>query len=184
MKLFALLGILIAALTVTVMEKKAAHEFPTPAPQLPATSSAPKSEAPPATPKLAPKFTPNVAGKWAGTWESIKNKGNGGTVSCDAVMKGDNEWAAVILAEYGPEMKFNINLNGVCEENKVVFDGKLDLGEEQGVYTWSGSASADEFSGAYKGPGENGVFKMTRVKASAPKAEAASTPTVAVDVKQ
>lgn len=107
--------------------------------------------------------SPNVAGRWSGTWESIANKGHGGTVSCDAVKKFDNEWDAVILAEYGPETKFNIDLKGVTEKGKVVFGGTLNLGEEQGIYTWSGTATASVFSGEYKGPGENGVFTMTRV---------------------
>ena len=180
MKIFALIGMFFAALTITVVEKRAAAKQEPQKPTAPAPIEPRKDDVPPAQ----AKYAPNVAGKWTGSWESIKNKGNGGAVNCDAVEKSENEWAAVILAEYGPEMKFNISLSGVREEDKVVFDGKLDLGEEQGVYTWEGIATATEFSGTYKGPGENGVFKMTRVKATAVSAQPVSTPTVVLDVKR
>jgi len=57
-------------------------------------------------------------------------------------------------------MKFNIDMNGVCEDGKVIFDGKLDLGEEQGVYTWNGTATPTEFSACTKGrAGERACFK-------------------------
>jgi len=105
-------------------------------------------------------------------------------LNCDAVQKSENKWSAVILAEYGPEMKFNIDMNGVCEDGKVIFDGKLDLGEEQGVYTWNGTATPTEIFGACtKGRAKNGVFKMVRGKAAAT-SEPLKTPTVVLDVKK
>ncbi len=178
MKILALVGVLFAAIMITVVETRAGVGKPMP--------ETPKN---PETPTIAPqkdtpapvrgKIAPNVAGRWAGTWESIRNKGHGGTVSCDALEKSENEWTAVIYAEYGPEMKFNIDLKGICEDGKVVFDGKLDLGEEQGIYTWTGAATAAEFSGSYKGPGENGIFKMTRAKATAAASNAPVIPVVA-----
>lgn len=182
MKIAAVVAFFFAALTFTVVENRTGAAKKSPAkpetPAAPVEPAAPEKEAP-----ARAQYAPNVAGNWAGTWESIKNKGHGGTVNCNAVQKSENEWAAVILAEYGPEMKFNIDLKGVCEEGKVIFDGRLDLGEEQGVYTWNGTATANEFSGEYKGPGENGVFKMARAKATSAIAEPARTQSVVLDMK-
>src|SRR5437667_9108150 len=94
------------------------------------------------TPKkaaLSDKARPQIAGKWVGKWESIKNKGNEGTVVCEAVQKSKDEWTAVIHAEYGPEMKFNIDLKGTWDGKRIRFEGKLDLGEkEAGIFTWTG----------------------------------------------
>jgi len=179
MKIVAVVIALFAALTFSVVENRTGAAKRTPArPETPPEPAEPeKDDATPA------RFAPNVAGTWTGTWESIKNPGNGGSVNCNAVQKSDTKWTAVILAEYGPEMKFNIDMNGVCEDGKVIFDGKLDLGEEQGVYTWNGTATASEFSGEYKGPGENGVFKMVRGK-TAETADPLKTPTVVLDVKK
>jgi len=186
MKIIALIGMLFAALTVTVVEQRAGASKVSPKTQQVPTETEPadpKKDTPPAPTSV--QYAPNVAGTWTGTWESIKNPGNGGSVNCNAVQKTENKWSAVILAEYGPEMKFNIDMNGVCEDGKVIFDGKLDLGEEQGVYTWNGTATASEFSGEYKGPGENGVFKMVRGKAAAAAvADPLKTPTVVLDVKK
>ena len=186
MKIIALIGMLFAALTVTVVEQRAGAAKVSPKTQQTPTETEPadpKKDAPPAPDPTPVQYAPNVAGTWTGTWESIKNPGNGGSVNCNAVQKSDTKWTAVILAEYGPEMKFNIDMNGVCEDGKVIFDGKLDLGEEQGVYTWNGTATPTEFSGEYKGPGENGVFKMVRGKAVAAPADA-KTPSVVLDVKK
>jgi hypothetical protein len=121
-------------------------------------NDAPKKSAPPEI------VRPQIEGKWVGKWESIKNKGHEGTVVCEAIHKSKDEWTAVIHAEYGPEMKFNIDLKGVWDGKRIRFEGELDLGEkEAGIFTWTGWATDSKFSGEYQGPGENGVFSMTRV---------------------
>jgi hypothetical protein len=105
---------------------------------------------------------PSVAGSWTGSWESTKNKGHGGGLSCVATEKSKNEWEAVFTAEYGKTSSYNVNLKGKPDGEKVVFGGKVDLGEKSGVYTWTGRATATEFTGEYEGGGDSGTFKMTR----------------------
>lgn len=105
----------------------------------------------------------NVSGKWVGTWESTKNKGHGGGLSCDATEKAKNEWEAVFTAEFGKTKKYNVNLKGKREGDKVVFGGKVDLGKDDGgVFTWTGRATEKEFTGEYEGGGDAGSFKMAR----------------------
>lgn len=109
------------------------------------------------------KQAPNVAGKWSGTWESSKNKGHGGGLSCEAAEKNKNEWEAVFTAEYGKTSTYNVNLKGKPEDGKVVFGGKVDLGKDHGgEFTWTGRATATEFTGEYEGGGDIGSFKMKR----------------------
>jgi len=80
------------------------------------------------------------------------------------VKKVKNEWDAVILAEYGPETKFNIDLKGTATKGKVVFGGTLNLGEEQGIFHLVGDGDGERFFRAStKGRAKNGVFRMTRV---------------------
>jgi len=113
--------------------------------------------------KYSRNATPNVSGKWVGTWESTKNKGHGGGLSCEATEKSKNEWEAVFTAEYGKTSSYNVNLKGKAEEGKVVFGGKVDLGEKGGgVFNWTGRATATEFTGEYEGGGDTGSFKMAR----------------------
>jgi len=107
-----------------------------------------------ATTSTTEKYTknaPSVAGKWVGTWKSTKNKGHGGGLSCEAVEKAKNEWEAVFTAEYGKTSSYNVNLKGKPEGDKVVFGGKVDLGEKGGgVFNWTGRANATEFTGEYE----------------------------------
>jgi len=122
-----------------------------------------KSEKPEKAKPAKVMKAPNVAGKWTGTWESTKQKGHGGGLSCEATEKSKNEWEAVFTAEYGKTSKYNVNLKGKPEDGKVVFGGKVDLGEKSGgVFIWTGRASEKEFTGEYEGGGDTGSFKMTR----------------------
>ena len=139
-----------------------------------AENETPEKQAQPASAEAAkPDAAAKFAGKWVGTWESVANIGHGGKLTCVTIAKTNEEWEAVVVAEYseiddGPSDKFTVNLKGISKGDDVVFNGKLDLDEQGGLFTWTGSATGNEFKGEYKGPGENGAFKMVRVVEKAP----------------
>ena len=108
---------------------------------------------------------PQVSGKWTGRWESGGHPGHGGGLRCEATEGGAQKWAAVFTAEFGATKAYDVKLEGKPGDGAVLFGGKIDLGvKDGGVFTWTGSATATEFSGKYEGGGDTGTFKMNRPK--------------------
>lgn len=112
----------------------------------------------------APSNMPQVSGAWAGRWDS-SHPGHGGGLKCVVKEAGPQKWDAVFTAEFGPTKSYNVKLEGKPGDGAVLFGGKVDLGaNDGGVFTWTGKATATEFTGKYEGGGDTGVFKMARVK--------------------
>ena len=129
-----------------------------------------EKQIPPAAPApvtvAASPAAPAVSGKWTGRWESSTHKGHGGGgLICNAKETAPGEWSAVFTAEFGKVKDYPMTLKGKSEGDKVVFGGEIDLGKEDGgVFTWTGRATATEFTGEYSGGGDKGTFKMARTE--------------------
>jgi hypothetical protein len=122
-------------------------------------------ESAPPPEKSGKKEQLQVAGKWSGTWESSGHKGHGGGLTCEAIESGKQKWEATFTAEFGKTKAYKVKLEGKPGDGKVVFGGKVDLGKDDGgEFTWTGQATATDFTGEYDGGGDKGSFKMTRIK--------------------
>lgn len=119
-------------------------------------------KAAPAEPAAPP--APKVEGAWTGRWQSASHKGHGGGLDCVAKQTGPDTWTATFTAEFGRTKAYTIPLEGKRDGDAVRFGSEVDIGKEkgEGKFTWTGKATATEFSGTYEGGGDKGTFSMQR----------------------
>jgi hypothetical protein len=105
-----------------------------------------------------------LTGAWAGHWTDSRPEysKSGGDFSCEAVAKSENVWTCTF--KLGKTRQWIVELKGKLKDGKLVFGGAVDLGAVQGLYTWSGTLSAEGFKGEYDGPDEKGTFTMKRAE--------------------
>lgn len=103
-------------------------------------------------------------GPYAGTWQS--DGGDlGGTLRCEAERVDGKRWRALFAGKCADLFEYEVEMNGRRMEDRVVFWGEADLGQENGdIYTWTGQINEDKFTGKYEtSSGQKaGSFTMTR----------------------
>ncbi|HYG73591.1 MAG TPA: hypothetical protein VEK08_01060 [Planctomycetota bacterium] len=104
----------------------------------------------------------SLTGEWAGTWTDSRPQysKSGGPFTCSAKEKSPGVWTCVFAL--GKGRSWTVELKGTERDGKLVFGGTVDLGDTQGLYTWSGELTRDGFTGKYDGPGEVGTFAMKK----------------------
>jgi opacity protein-like surface antigen len=105
----------------------------------------------------------NLAGSWSGTWSDPRPgyNGSGGSFTGTLAQHGEATWAGQF--SLGKSKTFDVELKGQQAGGKVEFDTTVNLGKAYGIYVIKGSATSDELTGSYSGPGESGTFRMKRV---------------------
>lgn len=98
---------------------------------------------------------------WQGTWEADDKSHNGELRSTVKQVDGE-KWEARFSGYCNRQFVYDVKMQGKRDGEKVVFEGKADLGEKDGgVYTWTGEMIGDKFTGKYKSEkGKKGTFVM------------------------
>ncbi len=106
-----------------------------------------------------------VMGNWEGRW--YDEAFGDGTVSAQVIAEGKGAYRAVISADIENE-PIRGEARGKREGDKVVFQGQIDVGSENGgVHRIAGNVSEGKFSGQYVGE-NRGRFEMKRVRKVSP----------------
>lgn len=114
------------------------------------------------TPDTAPP-PDTVSGYYAGHWYGPNPEQPLGELMCTITPKDANSWNAHFVATFGETGEYQVPLEGNRLDGKVVFDGEVDLGGDQGgVFEWSGEIVGDTFNGEYSAARYTGTFRMTK----------------------
>ena len=98
---------------------------------------------------------------WSGTWKADEQGGHGGALKCVAWRVDDTQWKARFAGYCNRQFFYEIAMTGSQKDERVVFSGNADLGEEDGKYTWRGDIVGENFDGKYESEkGKTGSFKM------------------------
>lgn len=105
-----------------------------------------------------------VSGYYAGHWYGPNPEKPLGTLNCTITPTGPDQWQADFIATFGEVGEYEVPLEGRREDGKVLFGGDVNLGETDGVYSWTGEIVGDEFTGNYTSNYINGSFHMNRAE--------------------
>lgn len=108
-----------------------------------------------------------VMGNWKGNW---KNDDEGsGDLSAQIIALGDGRYQGIFTASYGETSKYQVPMQGETKNNAVMFEGRVDLGADQGgVFQWTGEVREGTFEGRYTSKKDRGRFEMKRVHTKPP----------------
>lgn len=116
---------------------------------------------------FAKPFDP-ASGNWKGHWFVGNATKPAGGLDCVIQKPVKGEWKAEFDAEFGQRARYQVDLVGHREGDKVVFGGQVDLGAASGgVFDWSGEIAGNEFNGKYTSKAISGTFKLTKSDAAA-----------------
>ena len=126
----------------------------------------------------------DAAHTWAGTWQAAGSD-QCKELRCQARRVAGADWEARFTGVCNRRFSFEVIMNGRATGGKIVFDGKTNLGEENGgVYVWTGQIVGRTFTGKYESTGgKTGTFTMTpaRLTVSGSALEAAKDRRVKTD---
>ena len=98
---------------------------------------------------------------WSGTWKSDEEGGHGGELKCVAWRVDGPLWKARFAGYCNRQFFYEIAMTGREKDERIVFSGNADLGEEDGKYTWRGEVVGTKFDGRYESEkGKQGSFTM------------------------
>ena len=101
----------------------------------------------------------NWTGKWDGGGEHC------GELRCVARHVTGDQWEATFTGYCDRKFAYEVKMKGRAAKGKVIFNGKAELGGDDGVYQWTGEIQGKEFVGRYNSDkGKKGTFKMSWVK--------------------
>ena len=104
------------------------------------------------------------SGSWEGGWYIGNSPEPAGWVKCTSVRVGNDVWKAVFETGFGGEAIYEFDVEGKLVGDRVVFEGKVDLGQTSGgVFTWRGEADGDKFGGTYSSSFVKGRFDLLKV---------------------
>ncbi len=128
---------------------------------------APPPAPPPASP---PAPAPGMEGRWKGIWHS-DTSGHDGELRCIIARLDDQSLHARYRAKYGGFLTFEYDMDmSVRQEGDTYqFAAQADLGWlAGGLYEYTGTVRGDTFEAIYTSKGDNGTFRMQRVKSDPP----------------
>ena len=112
---------------------------------------------------------PLLTTAWSGTWLPDGNPELCGELQCRARHMGDGKWEATFRGYCNRQFLYEVKMLGEERDGYVQFDGQANLGEEEGIYTWTGSIANSIFNGIWQSrnnPGKKGNFVMRPKAAS------------------
>ncbi len=118
------------------------------------------------TPAVETSVETGLAGHWDGTWLSDAN-GHGGGLRCIIAPDESGTLIARYHATYSGFLTFEYDMPMSVQKNGDTFrfSAEADLGWlAGGLYEYAGTVVGDEFKSTYKSKGDNGTFRMQRVR--------------------
>jgi hypothetical protein len=107
-----------------------------------------------------------VSGLYQGDWYGPNPDRSLGELDCSIARKDAETWDATFSATFGGFGEYDVSLEGKRVDDKVVFEGSIDLGETSGgVFDWTGEIVGDQFNGSYTSKFINGTFRMVKAAA-------------------
>jgi len=107
----------------------------------------------------------DAAGYYAGHWYGPNPNQPLGELNCTITATGGGNYDALFFATFGGMGEYEVPLKGTTQDDAVVFDGSVDLGETSGgVFDWKGTIVEGEFNGSYTSKFINGTFKMGKAE--------------------
>ncbi len=100
--------------------------------------------------------------RWSGTWQDSA-PGHNGDLYCTVRQIDNDNYKARFTGYCGRQFAYNITMKGRTKTDTVLFEGKADLGDDDGEYQWTGTIRGDRFDGQYRSAkGKVGTFAMTK----------------------
>ncbi|NOX59648.1 MAG: hypothetical protein GXP29_12450 [Planctomycetes bacterium] len=101
--------------------------------------------------------------RWAGTWKSVGG-GPGGKLECSVRQVEGERWNATFTGYCNREFAYKVQMEGRQKKKSIFFQGQANLGEGDGIYTWTGQIAGGKFIGNYTGAKgkKAGSFAMSK----------------------
>jgi hypothetical protein len=119
----------------------------------------------------APTARGSIEGRWEGKWVSA-GSGHEGALRCLVTATAMPPSASIdhgayvfrFSATWGPGIvsEYEITMITQKKEDRIVFEGEMDLGLLMGSYRCIGFIKDDQFSATYEAKGDHGTFEMAR----------------------
>jgi hypothetical protein len=107
-----------------------------------------------------------VMGNWEGKWYG--ESANEGKAFAQIIAEGHGNYRAVISADIGEAELIRGEMRGKRDDGKVMFQGEIDAGPDNGVHKITAAIADGKLTGHYSGPADQGQLQMTRVRKTSP----------------